>query len=89
MTLDSSGKGFVATAIPITPYDDDGTWDPYGAATITVTDNSGHTETANVVAPVSTEMDCLTAMVTQLLPTRPISYNSMIKIRAPHYIATI
>ncbi len=59
MTLDSSGKGFVATAIPITPYDDDGTWDPYGAATITVTDNSGHTETANVVAPVSTEMDCI------------------------------
>ncbi len=59
MQLDSNGKGFVATGIPITPYDDDGTWDPYGTANITVKDNNGATvQTAQVVAPVSTEMDC-------------------------------
>ncbi len=59
MVLDSNGLGFVATGIPITPYDDDGTWDPYGTAVITVKDSSGSIlQTANVVAPVSTEMMC-------------------------------
>ncbi|HEX9022723.1 MAG TPA: hypothetical protein VF799_02685, partial [Geobacteraceae bacterium] len=60
MQLDSNGKGFVATGIPITPYDDDGTWDPYGTAVITVTDNStgAQLQSSNVVAPVSTEMMC-------------------------------
>ncbi len=59
MTLDSNGVGFVATGIPITPYDDDGTWDPYGTAVLTVRDSSGNVlQTANVVAPVSTEMMC-------------------------------
>ncbi len=59
MSLDSNGVGFVATGIPITPYDDDGTWDPYGTAVITVKDSSGNVlQTANVVAPVSTEMMC-------------------------------
>ena len=61
MALDSNGLGFVAVGIPITPYDDDGTWDPYGAANITVTDSSsGATlQTASVIAPVSTEMMCV------------------------------
>lgn len=59
MSLDSNGKSFVATGIPITPYDDDGTWDPYSAANITVTDTSNNVlQTASVVAPVSTEMMC-------------------------------
>ena len=59
MQRDSKGLGYVATGIPVTPYDDDGTWDPYGAATITVK-NSGGTvvATTKVVAPVSTEMTC-------------------------------
>ncbi len=59
MSLDSKGIGFVATGIPITPYDDDGTWDPYGTAVITVKDSTGQVlQTVNVVAPVSTEMMC-------------------------------
>lgn len=59
MQPDSNGLGYVATGIPITPYDDDGTWDPYGTANITVTDNNNNVlQTAQVVAPVSTEMDC-------------------------------
>lgn len=59
MVRDPKGIGYVATGIPITPYDDDGTWDPYGTATLTVK-NSGGTvvATTNVVAPVSTEMSC-------------------------------
>lgn len=59
MKLDSNGLGFVATGIPITPFDDDGTWNPYGAADITVKDSNGNVlQTASVVAPVSTEMNC-------------------------------
>jgi hypothetical protein len=59
MSVDSNNLGWVATGIPITPYDDDGTWDPYGAAVITVKDSAGNVlQTANVVAPVSTEMMC-------------------------------
>jgi hypothetical protein len=60
MQLDANNLGFVATGIPITPYDDDGTWDPFGAATITVTDSStGATlVTTKVVAPISTELNC-------------------------------
>jgi hypothetical protein len=59
MTVDSNGLGFTAEGIPVTPYDDDGTWDPYGTANITVTDtNNNVLQTATVVTPVSTEMDC-------------------------------
>ena len=60
MQLDGNGLGFVAAGIPITPYDDDGTWDPYGQAVITVVDSATGTvlQTASVVAPVSTEMNC-------------------------------
>ncbi len=60
MKADSNNLSWVADGIPITPYDDDGTWDPYGAATITVKDSAtGATlQTADVVAPVSTEMMC-------------------------------
>ena len=59
MTLDAKGLSWQAVGIPITPYDDDGTWDPYGTAVITVKNSSGQVlQTANVVAPVSTEMMC-------------------------------
>lgn len=60
MALDTNGLSYVATGIPLTPYDDNGTWDPYGAATITVTDTtSGATlVTTSVVAPISTELNC-------------------------------
>lgn len=59
MVVDANGIGWEATGIPITPYDDDGTWDPYGTATITVKNSSGAVlQTAEVVAPVSTEMAC-------------------------------
>ena len=59
MTLDAKGLSWEAVGIPITPYDDDGTWDPYGTAVITVKDNSGNVlQSVNVVAPVSTEMMC-------------------------------
>lgn len=60
MKLDDKGLGFVAKGIPVTPYDDDGTWDPYGQAVITLVDNATGTvlQTAAVVAPVSTELNC-------------------------------
>ena len=59
MKLDAKGLSWQAVGIPITPYDDDGTWDPYGTAVITVKNSSGQVlQTANVVAPVSTEMMC-------------------------------
>ncbi len=59
MSLDAKGLSWQAVGIPITPYDDDGTWDPYGTAVITLKDSSGKVlQTAKVVAPVSTEMMC-------------------------------
>ena len=59
MKLAADGQSWEAVGIPITPYDDDGTWDPYGAAVVTVNNTSGSTlQTVNVVAPVSTEMMC-------------------------------
>nr|MDA8171774.1 carboxypeptidase-like regulatory domain-containing protein [Nitrospiraceae bacterium] len=59
MTVDSKNLGFVATGIPLSPYDDDGTWDPFGAAVLTVKNSSGNIlQTTNVVAPVSTELMC-------------------------------
>jgi Carboxypeptidase regulatory-like domain/Cytochrome c3 len=59
MQRDSRGIGYVAEGIPVTPYDDDGTWDPYGAATLTVKNTHGQVVArTNVVVPVSTEMNC-------------------------------
>ncbi len=59
MVPSGDNLSWTAQYIPISPYDDDGTWDPYGAATITVKDSRGNVlQTANVVAPVSTEMNC-------------------------------
>ncbi len=60
MDPDGNGLGFVAEGIPVTPYDDGATWDPYGTAEITVTEDGTGTvlATATVVAPVSTELNC-------------------------------
>ena len=59
MAVDSNNLGFVAAGIPLSPYDDDGTWDPYGTAVLTVKDSSGNVlQTTNVVAPISTEINC-------------------------------
>lgn len=60
MKPDASGIGFVATGIPLTPYDDNGTWNPYGTAVITVRDSSTNAvlQTASVVVPISTELNC-------------------------------
>jgi hypothetical protein len=59
MKPDARGIGYVADGIPVTPYDDDGTWDPYGTATLTVRNSGGQVvATTSVVVPVSTEMDC-------------------------------
>src|SRR5512135_924549 len=59
MSLDAKGLSWEAVGIPITPYDDDGTWDPYGTAVVTVKNSSGQVlQSVNAVAPVSTEMMC-------------------------------
>jgi hypothetical protein len=60
MKVDDRNLGFVAQGIPVSPYDDDGTWDPFGTATITVKDSATGTvlQTSNVVVPVSTEINC-------------------------------
>jgi hypothetical protein len=59
MSLAADGKSWEAVGVPITPYNDDGTWDPYGTAVITVKSSRGSVlQTADVVAPVSTEMMC-------------------------------
>jgi mono/diheme cytochrome c family protein len=60
MAPDGNGLGFVATGIPITPWDDDGTWNPYGKALIKVVQDGtlAVLQTAEVVAPVSTELNC-------------------------------
>jgi hypothetical protein len=61
MKKDSRGLGYIAEGIPVTPYNDDGTWDPYGKATLTVRDSHGTVvATQDVVVPVSTEMSCNT-----------------------------
>lgn len=59
MKRDDKGLGYIADGIPVTPYDDDGTWDPYGQATLTVKNSAGTVvASTNVVVPVSTEMSC-------------------------------
>lgn len=60
MVLDEAGLGWVARGIPVTPWNDDGTWNPYGTAEITVTDTTTNLplQTATVVVPVSTELLC-------------------------------
>jgi hypothetical protein len=62
MKLSEDGKYYEATAIPVTPYNDDSTkLNPYQFASITVTNSKTGRELAkinNIVVPVSNEMDC-------------------------------
>lgn len=57
---DSTRKSFTAAGIPVLPYKDDGTYDPYPTFTVEARD---HTTgillmSTRVVAPVSTEIGC-------------------------------
>jgi len=59
MVADAKNLSWVAEGVPVTAYDDDGTWDPYGKMTVTVKDSGGGAlQTADVVTPVSGEMSC-------------------------------
>lgn len=60
MTRDTVHRGFSATAIPLTPFDDDGRENPYQIAHITIRNSTGAViaETQTVV-PVSSELNCV------------------------------
>lgn len=62
MKLSEDKKYYIATAIPVTPYNDGSTeLNPYQLAKIWITDNTTGKELAsvdNIVVPVSDEMDC-------------------------------
>jgi len=50
---------FIAAGIPLSPINDDGTWNPFQIAQITVKDASGKTVAQTVAtAPVSDEINC-------------------------------
>ncbi len=59
-TMDLSGSVFLAPMIPVLPYRDDGTYNPYPIFTITAKDDrSGEVlAVTKAVAPASTEMGC-------------------------------
>ncbi|HYN41173.1 MAG TPA: hypothetical protein VE129_05305, partial [Thermoanaerobaculia bacterium] len=61
MTFDASKNWFIAEGIPITPYDDSGTKNPYPLMKVTARDASGNLlASTRIVLPVSDEMDCRT-----------------------------
>ncbi len=54
-----AGDHFVVDGIPLTPIKDDGTWDPYQVAVITVKDAQGTVlASTKTVVPTSEEMHC-------------------------------
>jgi hypothetical protein len=58
-TMQPAGDRFIATGIPVLPYDDNMTWNPYQVAVVTLKNASGRKlYTSNVVLPVSDEMHC-------------------------------
>jgi hypothetical protein len=58
-TMDAAGDRFVAEGIPVVPYDDRGTWNPYQVAVITVKDSSGAVvATTRATMPTSDEINC-------------------------------
>jgi cytochrome bd-type quinol oxidase subunit 1 len=59
-TMDLSGSVFAAPLIPVMPYTDDGTYNPYPIFTVTARDNETGELLAvtKAVAPTSTEMGC-------------------------------
>jgi len=59
MTFDAATSDFVATGIPITPYDDAGHKNPYPLMRLVARDGSGAVlATTQIVLPVSDEMSC-------------------------------
>ena len=61
MSANTDGLSFSVSGLPVTPYDDDGTWDPYGYAIVNAVDSNGNLlqgAQVNAEVPVSTEMTC-------------------------------
>jgi hypothetical protein len=57
--MELAGDHFVAEGIPLTPIRDDGTWDPYQVAYVTVKDTAGVVIAATkTTVPTSDEMHC-------------------------------
>ncbi len=58
-TMTAAGDRFVADAIPVTPVEDDGTWNPYQVGVVTVKDASNNVlvET-HATVPTSDEIRC-------------------------------
>jgi hypothetical protein len=61
MKLSSDGSFWEATGIPLTPYGDNGTFDPYQVARVVARSSSTGAvlATQKIVLPVSTEMRCV------------------------------
>ena len=59
-TMELEGKRFIARGIPVTPYDDQGLFNPYPLVEVVVKDENTEEilATTVTVAPVSTEMNC-------------------------------
>ena len=57
--MDLAGDHYEAVGIPVTPIYDNGTWDPYQVAVITVKDSQGNTLVkTKATVPTSDEMHC-------------------------------
>ncbi|MBN2349498.1 MAG: hypothetical protein JXJ22_11695 [Bacteroidales bacterium] len=55
----ASGDHFIVEGLPVTPVDDDGTWNPYQVAEIIVKDNVGkELITTRATVPTSDEINC-------------------------------
>ncbi len=58
-TMAATGDHFEAVGIPLTPINDDGTWNPYQVASIVVKDASGRVVAqTDATAPISDEINC-------------------------------
>lgn len=58
-TMLARGDHFQASGIPVTPVSDDGAWNPYQVAEITVKDGSGHVVArTRATIPASDEINC-------------------------------
>jgi hypothetical protein len=58
-TMTAGTERFEATGIPVTPVNDQGVWDPYQVAEITVRDAGGKTvATTRTTVPTSDEINC-------------------------------
>ncbi len=72
MSWDPASKWFVATGIPITPYDDAGGKNPYPMMRIVVRTTAGTMlASTDIVLPVSDEMDCRSCHTSVAGPDAP------------------